>query len=78
MNVTEEGEEDIPFIRISHILLPESWPRRGRPNAGRKLGGGNRHSHSLPLIPFWVRGLSQRVGEEREGGDASDNPPTVV
>lgn len=34
------GEEvEVPFIRISYILLPKSWSRRGRPNAGRKLGG---------------------------------------
>lgn len=49
----ERGEE-VPFIRISHILLPKSWSRRGRPNAGRKLGGESaRKARSVRLTPFW-------------------------
>lgn len=51
----EKGEEvEVPFIRISHILLPKSWSRRGRPNAGRKLGGESaRKARSVRLTPFW-------------------------
>lgn len=64
----ERGEEvEVPFIRISHILLPKSWSRRGRPNAGRKLGGESaRKARSVRLTPFWKEEEEGRVDVARQ------------
>lgn len=64
----KEGGEEVPFIRISHILLPKSWSRRGRPNAGRKLGGESARKGLAPCdSPPSRRGAGVDVARQRAG-----------